>query len=272
MNRPVRPYWITQANFPEIPQPTSDHYRVICCTASRPEEDVGVANDRYIQGAGDDSEGWSRGFTPAAFWRNPTFFLSTSFDEDYIPNISQYSSISESELPSFFVVTPIYPSSGAQAISISKLEALGVLDVESFDAILTCDYRVVDRPSEASKPCQGPPVLRLDCKTGKLGSRTLRNQLPCIRPFIEKVAATALQPRLLFACASGQDLSVGVALATLCLYFTEDGVFQPRVVTEHITKDYIRRRLSWIMISKPEANPARATLQSVNAFLMENSK
>ena len=272
MDRPLRPYWITQTTLLEVPAPTSDHYRVICCTASRPQGDGGVANDGYIQGAGDDSEGWSHGFTPAAFWRNPTFFLSTSFDEECIPTILNYPSASEAEPPPCFEATPTYSSSGTKTIFISNLEALGIMDVASFNAIITCDLQAVDTPLEALKPCQGPPVLHLDCKTGKLGSRTLRNQLPRIRPFIEKVAASAMQPRLLFACVSGQDLSVGVALATLCLYFTEDGVYQPQVVTEHITKDYIRRRLSWIMISKPNANPARATLQSVNAFLMETPK
>ena len=252
-----------------MPTPTSDHYRVICCTASRLEGERGIANDGYIQGAADDSEGWSRGFTPAAFWRNPTFFLSPSFDEDSIPTISRSPSASEAELSSCFEATPIYTSSGMQTIFITNMETLCQLDTASFDAIITCDSQAVNTLSEALKTCQGPSILYLDCKTGKLGSRTLRNQLPRIRLFIEKVAAGALQPRLLFACVSGQDLSVGVALATLCLHFGDGGVFQPEVVTKSITKDYIRRRLSWIMISKPDANPARATLQSVNAFLMD---
>jgi tRNA A64-2'-O-ribosylphosphate transferase len=36
-----------------------------------------------------------------------------------------------------------------------------------------------------------------------------------------------------------------------------------------IDKKFIRRRLGWISTSLPNANPSRATLQSVNSFLMK---
>lgn len=36
-----------------------------------------------------------------------------------------------------------------------------------------------------------------------------------------------------------------------------------------IDKQFIRQRLSWIVASKQDVNPSRATLQAVNAFLMQ---
>lgn len=38
-----------------------------------------------------------------------------------------------------------------------------------------------------------------------------------------------------------------------------------------IDKGFIRRRLAWLTMAKPDVNPSRATLQAVNGFLMPRS-
>lgn len=104
-------------------------------------------------------------------------------------------------------------------------------------------------------------------------------------------------PRILIADESGgRDLAAGVALALLCWCFSDDdgrrvrggggadpdpdpdpdpGQQQPssppsRAERQPVfTKDLVRARLGRIMTAMPEANPNRATLQSVNSFLMD---
>lgn len=103
------------------------------------------------------------------------------------------------------------------------------------------------------------------------------------------------EKRILIACETGgRDLSVGLALALLCWCFTDDeGVVmrgrgkKDRVAGEQnindnnggegdekecmpsFNKTMIKIRLGRIMTVMPDANPNRATLQSVNSFLMD---
>ena len=61
VKKPLRPLWITQDSvLPDI-RPLSEAYHpVVLCTASRRVvSGFEMAGYEYIQGAGDDSEGWS---------------------------------------------------------------------------------------------------------------------------------------------------------------------------------------------------------------------
>ena len=65
-------------------------------------------------------------------------------------------------------------------------------------------------------------TLDILCGDGKLGSRALRSQLPRIPPFIASLADFGSTPKILFVCPTGKDLSVGIALAVLCLFFDDN--------------------------------------------------
>lgn len=87
---------------------------------------------------------------------------------------------------------------------------------------------------------------------------------------------SAKQKRILVACETGgRDLSVGVALALFCWCFEDDeGVVvrgNPDIAADSVSfnKTGIKIRLGRIMTAMPDANPNRATLQSVNSFLMD---
>ncbi|KAF3770802.1 initiator tRNA phosphoribosyl transferase [Cryphonectria parasitica EP155] len=85
--------------------------------------------------------------------------------------------------------------------------------------------------------------------------------------------------RILVACdTGGRDLSVGVALALLCWCFEDDSSGAAAAAaggggggggTVSFNKSLIKIRLGRIMTTMPDANPNRATLQSVNSFLMD---
>ena len=168
---------------------------------------------------------------------------------------------------------------------------------ELYDGVIVCGNvstsKPGPKPEDASK--NGTRILHFLCGDGKLGSRALRAQLPLLLPFIRSLTIADKQPKILLACSKGKDLSVGVALALLCLFFDDDcmltlynsehpsaipaGCLVPSltkawadnfkvVTTKAIDKSIIRRRLTYITTAKPDASPSRSTLQSVNAFLM----
>jgi tRNA A64-2'-O-ribosylphosphate transferase len=60
----MRPLWITQDM--GIPDEVvfTDFHPIICCTASKRIYGGEGADGGYIQGAGDDSEGWACVWTP----------------------------------------------------------------------------------------------------------------------------------------------------------------------------------------------------------------
>lgn len=72
--------------------------------------------------------------------------------------------------------------------------------------------------------------------------------------------------------AGGKDLSIGVALALICCCFGDEEGHVLRGTTGEagvaFNKTMIKVRLGRIMTTMPDANPNRATLQSVNSFLM----
>lgn len=211
----------------------------------------------YIQGAGDDNEGWSQGLDPSIFWSNKEQLLSAT--EEDLPDVieqllSRHQHAHESILP-----TVIAPSDW---LFVASSSALKDNSMGQFAHIIFCGKafdRVID-------PQYAANCLRLDCREGKLGSRDLRKELTKVIEFL--VSRMPIE-RVLVSCHDGKDISIGVALALLCLFADEDGrPLESIHESAWMGKDFIKRRLSWIMTSLPSAKPSRTTLQSVNDFLL----
>lgn len=283
LRKPIQLEWITPGSFPihrEQKTLDSDYNLLVCCTASHREDSInGFANGTYIQGAGDDSEGWmsGSGLTPELFWQHSKELLAME-DADIEAFMAAISS-----LP-----TPIDTS--AVSILPGKFVAVGSLS-SATEAILrrthclvTCLAKrrfEIEEPERSDSIC---PTLELVCGSGKLGSRALRTQLPLLLPFLDEALArhtSSKEFRILVTCATGRDLSVGVALAILCLYADRNGALRSKGISQaavttvsagdpSIDKGLIKQRLAWIMSSKSEAHPSGATLQAINAFLMSH--
>lgn len=137
--------------------------------------------------------------------------------------------------------------------------------LKTFELIVCCraidleQFPVDQRRSFFVLPCHDD---------GKLGSRDLRKYLPGLEQYLRAQISTG--KRVLFACSTGQNLSVGVALVALCLFFDDYGMV--RILSEKertsVSKLFIRKRLAWITQSMIETNLSRATLQAVHHFLM----
>ncbi|KAL8728632.1 MAG: hypothetical protein Q9181_005282 [Wetmoreana brouardii] len=95
LRKPLRPYFLT----PDLPFPTLPGHRsyhpIICLTSSHRVYGAENSENGYIQGAGDDSEGWSHGLTPALFWANKEALMKTNEAElpDLIRSLLQTESL-----------------------------------------------------------------------------------------------------------------------------------------------------------------------------------
>ena len=171
-----------------------------------------MTEDGYIQGAGDDSEGWSNSLTPFLFWRHYDQFLAAV--EKDIPDLIQKFSTADQD-NSFKI-------DDAVMIAPTRLyigTVSSVARAERYDGIVICHGTAPCELDQDFKDDSARKTLNLLCGDGKIGSRALRSQLPRIPSFITSLPDSGSPPKILFVCPTGRDLSVGVALVVLCLFF-----------------------------------------------------
>ncbi|TKA82461.1 hypothetical protein B0A49_00061 [Cryomyces minteri] len=262
--KPLRPMWVTQSSPLPLTAPTyEDFHPVVLCTSSRRVHGGEVSEGTYVQGAGDDSEGWAHGLTAQTFWSYKDLLMTTP--EESLPRmIGALESLDELKRKA----APDKPFKIEATSSIHiGMSGAAASNCDNFDFIVTCG----DSADPALTRYPKARYLHLQCASGKLGSRNLRKELPKLQDFMVTNLAHHCKS-LLVCCSNGKDLSVGVALTILCRYVDQNGGFLTENALQlgagEIDKSFIRQRLSWIMTSIPDAKPSNATLQSVNAFLM----
>lgn len=255
--------WVTQASILPSPTPVfTEFHPIILCTASRRVHGAEASEGGYIQGAADDHEAWSHSLTPPLFWSHKEELLHTN-DED-LP--SKIADIISQDRETDAISTLIQPTSSLYVSASQNI------DFSSFDTVISCTPEPLSQ--SALKNAGVTNYLHLPCQHGKLGSRDLRTQLPALHLLASASALhTKSSQKTLICCPTGKDLSVGTALAFLCLYANEEGTINLQKAGEPrtIDKTLIKQRLSWITTSAPALNPSRATLQSVNSVLMSPS-
>ncbi|KAJ4407646.1 tRNA A64-2'-O-ribosylphosphate transferase [Gnomoniopsis sp. IMI 355080] len=296
ISKPVRPTWVTQETDlshydREDSQRIFEQYRpVICCTSSRRVVDGEVSGRTgYIQGAGDDTENWAHGLEPTVFWEHNEQLLSTA--EPDLRELIQ-SLVQSAKRPPLVTMTsgstlslpPAARHLTAQ-LTVCPLPLPPSLPADS----AWCTIAISSMITPAETWAKAPTRLEVGLGKHKAASRNLRVALANICRFATQYLHTSATPtletskpkRILIACETGgKDLAVGVALALLCWCFEDDaGAVLRRMdggqsiedATEMMgfNKTMIKVRLGRIMTAMPEANPNRATLQSVNSFLMD---
>ncbi|CAJ0551975.1 Ff.00g059540.m01.CDS01 [Fusarium sp. VM40] len=262
LTKPLRPFWVTPDSSLPSPEDTAsifDDYRpVICCTASRRVVGSEMDEGGYIQGAADDTEMWAYDLTAPLFWENLEELLVTPEAElpDLISKLVSEDATSKKDEGPRIQLTP--------HISVCALP----LPADSSE----CRIAITQDTTPKDSWIQSKTYIQTGLGKNKLASRNLRTSLPDICDFAAKYLASVTEPdqqRIVVACESGKDLSVGVALAISCYLFDDEG--KVRNSAEHVsfTKTFIKSRLGFIMTAYPGANPSRSTLQSVNSFLMD---
>ncbi|OHE96365.1 initiator tRNA phosphoribosyl transferase [Colletotrichum orchidophilum] len=293
VSKPLRPFWVTQET--QLSSASSAHnvnvvfeeyHPIICCTSSRRVAGTEMSEAGYIQGAGDDTENWALGLTAEVFWENVTALLRCP----------------EADLPELVV----------SLVAEDKRNApRGVQPKEVAPRILVCPLPLADDDDEggaafaaaaaAGGECRvaltqdvtprdswvkSPTYMQVGLGKHKVASRNLRQALPDICAFVSRYldsrraagadvdadGAEEGRGSVLVACETGKDLSIGAALAIYCWCFDQDGKYRVADSTTFFNKDMIRVKLGTIMTAFPEANANRATLQSVNSFLMDHRR
>ena len=241
-----------------------------------------MSEDGYIQGAGDDTENWAHGLTAPLFWTHREELLRTP----------------EGELPGLIEELVRNSEAGGQAVGELKRVAprvlVGALSAEE-EALASskgrdvCVVSLVPKTTEKETWEKSKRHMEVGLGKSKTASRFLREALPSICDFVSRFLVqeaetgeteteadgkTTTNKEVVLLCESGRDLSVGVALALYCWCFVDSvGTIRsaengPGQEQNH-NKASIRVKLGHIMTAFPDANPSRATLQSVNSFLMD---
>lgn len=272
LDRPLRPIWVTRASLAQLPVEVAAAredgvYPLVLCTASgrdiAPEDDLPAGCD-YVQGAADDAEAWAYGLTAEVFWEHREALLAC--DEDGLPALIERL-VNETRSACGSIRPPIRIEPG-EFVFIGT-EVSDTTD-RHWDLVVDLRQRSVSSQArESSSAPVGPKVIHHPLEPGKLGSRTLRKVLSPILEGVDQVLSCNPEAKILVVCSTGKDHSVGVALAILSIYASDEGHMQSQRRQEGISKELIKRRLGWIMVSITDANPSRATLQSVNAVLLE---
>ncbi|KAJ5104876.1 hypothetical protein NUU61_002223 [Penicillium alfredii] len=286
LGKPIQIAWANRSYFYPTDLHRSDAYNlIILCSASKRVHGAEMSEGGYIQGAGDDSEGWAHGLTPPVFWANQAILKRTSEEElpDLIAEL-----ISEHQ----------HHSSGQEATLIAPTRNLYISATDarvnesgSYDLVIDCNGSPAAVGGNAKR-------LNLGCSAAKLGSRDLRKSLNKVRDFVGAQLGFDSSRSLLVTCDTGKDLAAGALLAILCLFYNDEGKalhppppppwiswyhgngfnryeeqngrsFDASLSKRIIGKQFIRQRLAWIVSSKHDVNPSRSTLQSINAFLMQ---
>ncbi|KAJ5947438.1 hypothetical protein N7466_000453 [Penicillium verhagenii] len=257
LGKPIRVAWANPEYFyPTDLQKDDASCLFVLCSASKRVHGAEMSEGGYIQGAGDDSEGWAHGLTPPVFWANHAVLKRTS--EENLPGL-----IAE-------LITKHQQQRGEQeATLISPTKNLylnptdpSVNDGGKYDLVIDCN-------GDSAAVQENPKRLNLGCASAKLGSRDLRKSLDKVRDFVHTQLESNSSQSILVTCDSGKDLSAGAILAIVCQFYNDNGEFDASLSKRTISKTFIRQRLAWIVSSKHDVNPSRSTLQSVNAFLMQ---
>lgn len=277
LGKPMRPLWVTpESQLLAEGEGAEDifpgYHAVILVTSSRRVSGTEVGEGGYVQGSGDDTENWAHGLTPPVFWANKDLLLGTP--EGELPEMIERL-VAEAEAAKLVNEG----KEGQPFDAVPPTTTIRVLPMAELPKQEEEDVYVVLSPATTKEETWKPEnksarILTCGVGTGKLGARALRQAMPVIVAFVtEHLSKGEFKGEIRFtiSCPDGKDLSVGCALALLCLLYEESGKILPpsEINVKGIDKLFIKKRLTWISNWKPDANPSRSTLQSVNAFLME---
>lgn len=266
IKKPLRPVWRTPDDEGEAFLAMLAHvgasgfHPVVCCTSSHRVVGAEMSEAGYVQGAGDDTENWALGLTAPVFWAHADELAQTA----------------EADLPGLIAALVAADREADVAGRSGRLRQLAprvaVAALPLHEETLTgtsCLVMLVPRVTEQKTWVKSKTRLEVGLGKGKVASRTLRLALPQICDFVSTFLASpgAQGRQVVVACDTAKDLSIGVGLALVCWCFDDEG----RPVTKRpvFTKALVKVRLGRIMTAMPDANPSRATLQSVNGFLMD---
>ncbi|KAI0369025.1 initiator tRNA phosphoribosyl transferase [Pilatotrama ljubarskyi] len=281
---PLRPLWITPSTsvYPRLPEVGAMTYLPVICLSASKQVEEGVERRShgfsYVQGSGDDHELWGMGLTPQIFWANKDKLLGSDRGDLTSVVTEVVSSWNSHKVNDDWKNSPT-PVSAVDGLLL--IGAVPDMPAEPSAALPGLDGEVSYVIISASAPLSDSEdgslgsehVLILKMAEGKKGQlHFLQHVLPESTRYMQRRLAN--RNKICICCDSGKDASVGVALAALQLFFDDDGALLVKedgaASRPNPDKDSIKTRLQWIIASRPQANPSRATLKRVNEFLLSS--
>ena len=265
----LKPFWI-YPSCKEIPIFTGNEpfHPIIMISASEKFQDGEnkINGFTYVQGAGDDHELWSNGLSPKIYYQNIEKFnnLINLNDNDVEKLINEIvnneinkksSIISNNNLLQFWNNDDIYRVNDLlyfgkinkniefkyDETNYSEFSKIIILD-SSFNLLIN---------ENKNKKQDIIHIFKLDSNCKK-SSKLLRFKLP----EIINIVKTSMDKTLIL-CNNGEDLSIGVIIC--CLNINNNKL--------NLSKDSIRRDFIKLLDIR-KLNPQRATLNSVNSYLL----
>ncbi|GAA5992732.1 hypothetical protein JCM5350_004294 [Sporobolomyces pararoseus] len=284
LDRPLRPYFVSPSSSFSRHNASdfSTCYPIICASASKlAEEADGMERARgftYVQGSGDDHEGWSKGLTPKVFWDFADEILSASREEidSTISRILDETSISTG-LASTSISNRSTPSSSTR-IRSTRINLAFVVDKlgelpSTTQSISVAATKVI--PPSRSIDDESDP-LDLVAKPGKAGYTSFFTNLEKTLELASKQIREENRDVVIYVRPSdsqseADDLGIAITLILLVRLYDDAGSLLSAPPSP-ISKDLIRLRLQWILEAFPSINPSRAVLNRVNEFLIRRVK
>ncbi|TDL23114.1 initiator tRNA phosphoribosyl transferase [Rickenella mellea] len=288
LDLPLRPFWLTPSirTFPAV-EPIMGYYPVVCVSASKL---VAEGMERrqggfvYVQGSGDDHESWSLGLTPELFWRHKDEILGASRSElpGSIARIIARAPPGDNSQGDEWINPPTPVNRISGLISLSSIADLPNSIRNPGKATQSCDLQlpclILRSPTTTittpdSESTEDPYILSIEVTPMKNGGgiQFMTEALPRSMKFIQSHLYAGRSVHI--ACDTGKDISVGIAVAALQHYFDDGGkLVDPNDLIDErlVDKNSIRTRLQWIIASRPQANPSRATLKRVNEYFLSS--
>lgn len=229
--------------------------------ATRGDDGTMVSFD-YVQGAADDHELWVPKslvrFDANGFWQvldrlidSSTGYIPSWRGDDELLNIIR--SLVKSDTSLGFEVQTV----GGTGIDFGSVNHDISFDELPFNTVILHDgIKVFNKDDNSTKQVNQYPI-----PNNKKGSNMLRSLMP------EIISKIDLLSPILILCGTGKDLSVGIVLVLLCLYFNLD--WEKVDEAPPINKNLIKQHLGKLS-NLYKVNPQRSTLQSINSYLFSN--
>lgn len=252
----------------------ADTVPIVLYTASYQSQDGADKRNgfTYVQGAADDHELWANGLTPKLFWKYSEKLTDPnvpeadllSFCHEIVALEQKRPELSFSSIDTAFQITNITDtlSLGSVVDNAKITDSISNQLKERFSLTIICCETV----SFATKTiCSHIEVYPMNSDSKK-SSRMLRTVLIEINALIDQNINSKLP--ILICCNTGKDISVGILLTALCQNYDLEWTFAKQ---NSMSKTIIKKQLAKIINYMPahNLNPSRATLNSINAFLIQ---
>ncbi|SMN22027.1 similar to Saccharomyces cerevisiae YMR283C RIT1 2'-O-ribosyl phosphate transferase [Maudiozyma saulgeensis] len=261
----------------EVPENENIIPLILCTVSYQAQDGMDKRNGfTYVQGAADDHELWSEGLTPLMFWEHYGYLADTTHNvdelKDYIKELVLAKTMEQVSLKDNIddIIKPIEQIT--ERLYLGKIVENSIINEgiyqelsKKYDLVILLSNNVKLETDENNLDAL---VQIYNLQSGsKKSSKDLRAKLPGIYDTIHTSISEG--SKVLVCCNTAADISIGVILSVLCKDYSQDWKFDP-IGEPLITKTVIRKHLSQLItcLNGRNINVSRATLNSVNSFLM----